>query len=229
MPHELVGQLGHVVKRTRALARAPAACLGSPRRERATRRPDGDGCTPTPALRDERSPPAAAQHRPRVRPRALGDRGPHRRRDGARTSRPWRRRSARSRPSCTSSTGPPAQNISDAQVKSQITILNEDFRKTNADTSKVPGAVQAARRGLQHRVQARDEGHLRQRDRRHHAHADERRRRSASTTSVKSSLDRRRRPVAGAPLPERLGLQPRRRPARLRAVPRAARRRPTAS
>jgi hypothetical protein len=30
------------------------------------------------------------------------------------------------------------QNISDAQVKSQIRILNEDFRKQNADASKVP-------------------------------------------------------------------------------------------
>src|SRR4051794_25031828 len=31
-----------------------------------------------------------------------------------------------------------AQNISEAQIKSQIRILNEDFRKTNADASKVP-------------------------------------------------------------------------------------------
>jgi hypothetical protein len=31
-----------------------------------------------------------------------------------------------------------AENISDAQVKSQIRILNEDFRKKNADKSKVP-------------------------------------------------------------------------------------------
>ncbi|MEA2248825.1 MAG: hypothetical protein QOH46_3354, partial [Solirubrobacteraceae bacterium] len=30
------------------------------------------------------------------------------------------------------------QNISDAQVKSQIRILNEDFRKNNADATKVP-------------------------------------------------------------------------------------------
>ena len=31
-----------------------------------------------------------------------------------------------------------AQNISDAQVKSQITVLNKDFRAKNADKSKVP-------------------------------------------------------------------------------------------
>jgi hypothetical protein len=31
-----------------------------------------------------------------------------------------------------------AQNISDAQVQSQITILNQDYRKTNADVSKTP-------------------------------------------------------------------------------------------
>jgi Pregnancy-associated plasma protein-A len=32
----------------------------------------------------------------------------------------------------------PAENISDAQVKSQITVLNKDFRATNPDKSKVP-------------------------------------------------------------------------------------------
>ena len=31
-----------------------------------------------------------------------------------------------------------AQNISDAQVKSQIAVLNRDYRKLNADTSKIP-------------------------------------------------------------------------------------------
>src|SRR5687767_6846450 len=31
-----------------------------------------------------------------------------------------------------------AQNISDAQIQSQINILNQDFRKLNADVSKVP-------------------------------------------------------------------------------------------
>jgi hypothetical protein len=33
----------------------------------------------------------------------------------------------------------PPQNISDAQVKSQIDVLNADYRKMNADASKVPG------------------------------------------------------------------------------------------
>ncbi len=33
-----------------------------------------------------------------------------------------------------------AQNISDAQVKSQIDVLNEDFRKLNADKTNVPSA-----------------------------------------------------------------------------------------
>ena len=32
----------------------------------------------------------------------------------------------------------PAQNISDAQIQSQITVLNHDFRKTNADSAQVP-------------------------------------------------------------------------------------------
>ena len=33
-----------------------------------------------------------------------------------------------------------AQNISDAQIASQITVLNEDFQKLNADVSKTPSA-----------------------------------------------------------------------------------------
>jgi len=33
-----------------------------------------------------------------------------------------------------------AQNISDAQIQSQITVLNEDFQKLNADVSKTPSA-----------------------------------------------------------------------------------------
>ena len=36
----------------------------------------------------------------------------------------------------------PAQNISDAQIKSQIRILNEDYAKNNADSSKVPAVFQ---------------------------------------------------------------------------------------
>jgi len=33
-----------------------------------------------------------------------------------------------------------AQNISDAQVLSQIAVLNQDYQKLNADVSKVPSA-----------------------------------------------------------------------------------------
>jgi hypothetical protein len=36
-----------------------------------------------------------------------------------------------------------AENISDAQIQSQIAILNADFRKLNADASKVPAAFSA--------------------------------------------------------------------------------------
>ena len=36
----------------------------------------------------------------------------------------------------------PAQNISDAQIKSQIDVLNADFRKKNSDIGSVPGAFQ---------------------------------------------------------------------------------------
>src|SRR5260221_9449460 len=33
-----------------------------------------------------------------------------------------------------------AQNVSDAQIQSQIDVLNADFRRTNADAGNVPGA-----------------------------------------------------------------------------------------
>lgn len=36
-----------------------------------------------------------------------------------------------------------AENVSDAQIQSQIDVLNADFRKLNADVSKVPAAFQA--------------------------------------------------------------------------------------
>jgi len=35
------------------------------------------------------------------------------------------------------------QNISDAQIQSQITVLNEDFRRLNPDTSNTPAAFQS--------------------------------------------------------------------------------------
>ena len=35
-----------------------------------------------------------------------------------------------------------AQNISDAQIMSQLDVLNEDFRRLNADTVNTPSAFQ---------------------------------------------------------------------------------------
>ena len=32
----------------------------------------------------------------------------------------------------------PAQNISDAQIRSQIDVLNQDFRRSNLDIAQVP-------------------------------------------------------------------------------------------
>jgi hypothetical protein len=38
-----------------------------------------------------------------------------------------------------------AQNISDAQVQSQINVLNQDYRMTNPDTAQVPAVWQSIR------------------------------------------------------------------------------------
>jgi hypothetical protein len=35
-----------------------------------------------------------------------------------------------------------AQNISQAQIQSQIDVLNQDFRRTNSDVVQVPGVWQ---------------------------------------------------------------------------------------
>lgn len=50
-----------------------------------------------------------------------------------------------------------AQNISDAQVQSQIDVLNEDYRKLNADRSKTPAAFAglAADIGIQFKLATR--------------------------------------------------------------------------
>src|SRR4051812_35109709 len=37
----------------------------------------------------------------------------------------------------------PTQNISDAQILSQIAVLNEDFGRTNADTNNTPAAFRS--------------------------------------------------------------------------------------
>ncbi len=51
-----------------------------------------------------------------------------------------------------------AQNISDAQIQSQIDVLNADFRKTNADRTNVPAAFQgvAADMEIQFQMATRD-------------------------------------------------------------------------
>ena len=45
-----------------------------------------------------------------------------------------------------------AQNISDAQIDSQIDVLNRDFRRTNPDVSQHTGTIFAANRRCQNRV-----------------------------------------------------------------------------
>ena len=64
-----------------------------------------------------------------------------------------------------------AQNISDAQVKSQIAVLNKDYRAKNADTRKVPPVWKASCR-REDPVRARHQGPGGQVHDRHHAHAD---------------------------------------------------------
>ena len=64
-------------------------------------------------------------------------------RSGARRRPVWRRsRSSPSRSSSTSCIRPTEQNISDAQIKSQIAALNRDFAAKNPDRSKVPAPWQ---------------------------------------------------------------------------------------
>ncbi len=56
------------------------------------------------------------------------------------------------------------QNVSTAQINSQIKALNKDFRATNPDKSQTPAAVDGPRDRRPHPVQAR-EGHPHQDDR----------------------------------------------------------------
>src|SRR5256885_7566934 len=51
-----------------------------------------------------------------------------------------------------------AQNISDAQVQSQIDVLNHDFRKTNADVGSTPAAFQPLRAHARNEVEAATTG-----------------------------------------------------------------------
>ena len=48
-----------------------------------------------------------------------------------------------------------AENISDAQVRSQISVLNRDFRKKNPDRSEGSGGLGRSRGGFRHQVPAR--------------------------------------------------------------------------
>ena len=45
------------------------------------------------------------------------------------------------------------EDISDEQIESQIEVLNQDYRKTNADAEQGPGPVGEPRRRPQHHVQ----------------------------------------------------------------------------
>ena len=66
------------------------------------------------------------------------------------------------------------QNISNAQINSQIRILNEDFRKKNADRTKVPDVFEPLHSDCRIQFRLADQGRLRQRRLGHHAHAYER-------------------------------------------------------
>ena len=122
------------------------------------------------------------------------------------------------------------ENISDEQIQSQIDVLNADYRAHQPRpraTSRPRGRASSADPNIQFALATKDpkgkatNGITRV--------ADRRATRSAPTTTVKSKASGGVAAVADRPVPQPLGLQPRRRPARLRAVPRRARRRPTAS
>ena len=119
------------------------------------------------------------------------------------------------------------ENISDEQIESQIEVLNQDYRGTNPDREQRPRPVVEPRRRPEHRVRARDQGPQGQGDQRHHPRADDAR--LLRHRRLGQDEGRRRHPaVADRPLPQHLGLQPRRRAARLRAVPRRPGAGPTA-
>ena len=79
-----------------------------------------------------------------------------------------------------------AQNVSDAQIKSQIDVLNRDYAATNTDKSKVP----AVWKGLV------TDSRLRFKLAKDHAHAGRRRRRSTTDDSVKRRRLRRDRALS---------------------------------
>ena len=104
---------------------------------------------------------------------------------------------------CTSSTRR-RRRTSPTRRSTARSVLNEDFRKTNADR-QVPAAFKPLHADCADRVRARDQGRLRRPQHRHHAHSRTNVPRSASTTGQVE-------PTGGAdpwparPLPEHLGL-----------------------
>ena len=63
-----------------------------------------------------------------------------------------------------------AQNISDAQIQSQIDVLNDDFRRLNADAGRRPRRIRRRGRRRAPRVRARRARPELRRDDRHHPH-----------------------------------------------------------
>ena len=51
-----------------------------------------------------------------------------------------------------------AENVSQAQIDSQLAVMNEDFRRTNADVSTVPAPFQAAVADARNRVRVGHDG-----------------------------------------------------------------------
>ena len=115
-----------------------------------------------------------------------------------------------------------AENISDAQVKSQIDALNRDYGLTNTDREAVPTPW----KGWSRTRTSSSRSQRRTRTARRPTASHERRRHATTFgtgDTVKIGCRRRTSRLAGDQIPESLGLHARRRPARLRAVPRRAR------
>ena len=77
----------------------------------------------------------------------------------------------------------PKENISLAQIKSQIAALNKDFRATNPDTSKVPAPWKGLVADPKIKFQLATKDPDGKQDRRDGARADRPRRRSAPATT----------------------------------------------
>ena len=101
------------------------------------------------------------------------------------------------------------ENISDEQVQSQIDVLNADYSATNADKDKVPEpwTSLAADPNIQFELKEI-------------TRTETERDSFGTNDTVKRSSDGGVNPRPTTEVPQHLGLQPRRGPARLRAVPR---------